>query len=113
MLRRGSMALMLALAVAFGCLVVTSQGGISTDSGEVSRDSSGAFYDKIGPRRVAIEADLKKGQHEPWESTFYDGSPTLGFARGWIISLKEGYVSTTRRLDMGSVKAEGNRIALV
>ncbi len=110
---RSYMPLILPLAIALGWLVMGRQEGMPSDQGQVSRDSSDAFYEEIAPRRSMIETDLKTGQHKPWESTFYDGSPTRGFARGWIISLKRGYVSTTRRLDMGSVKNEGNRIALV
>jgi hypothetical protein len=71
------------------------------------------FYDEIAPRRRAIEADLKTGVHERWEAVYYDGSPHLGFARGWALSRKLGYVSTTRRCDMGKVEVAGDRIALV
>lgn len=98
--------------IAFGWLAVGRQEGVFARQKEAPRES-GDFYDKIAPRQGIIEADLKTGKHEPWESTFYDGSPTLGFARGWIISRGKGYVSTTRRRDMGIVKVEGNRLALV
>jgi hypothetical protein len=80
---------------------------------ENSREAPEAFQAKIGPKKRKIEADLWVGPHEPWEAAFYDGSPSLGFARGWIISRKEGYVSTTRRADMGAVKVERDRIILI
>ena len=80
---------------------------------EISDKLYDEFHAKIAPRRVMIEVDLKTGSHESWESTYYDGSPTRGFARGWIISRKKGYVSTSRTTDMGTVKVKGDRIALV
>jgi hypothetical protein len=60
-----------------------------------------------------IEDDLKRGSHEPWEGVFYDGNPFIGLARGWTISRKVGYVSTTRRYDWGTVEAKGDRLILV
>jgi hypothetical protein len=77
------------------------------------RDLFGPFYSKIPAQKRKIKGDLKKGRHEPWEGAFSDGGPWAGLSRGWIISRKKGYVSTTRRMDMGSVKVKGNRIALV
>jgi hypothetical protein len=106
------MALILTSLIAFGWFAVGMQEGAFAKQTEVPRDA-GDFYDKIAQRQGIIEADLKTGKHEPWESTFYDGSPTRGFSRGWIISCSKGYVSTTRRRDMGIVKIEGNRLALV
>jgi hypothetical protein len=87
--------------------------GICAEQGQDSGSSSDDFYDKMPLRKRAIEAELKTGQHEVWESRFYDGSPFIGIAHGWIISRKTGYVSTTRRLDMGSVKVKDDRIALI
>jgi hypothetical protein len=72
-----------------------------------------AFFAKIEPRKRLILKQLKTGPRKPWEGVFYDGSPFHGLAQGWIISHKAGYVSTTRRIDMGKVEVQGNQIALV
>jgi hypothetical protein len=113
MYRRSYIALIVAFGLVSGLQAENALQALFTQQSQILRDSSEDFYDKIPARRKTIEADLGSGKHEPWESVFYDGSPTLGFVRGWIISSKKGYVSTTRRVDMGSVKVEGDRIALV
>src|SRR5262249_3997289 len=109
---RGSVVLMLALVVALCWLSVSGQQAISAQEGVAPEDPSDDVSRKIAARRKAIEADLDAGRHEPWEGVFYNGSPTTGFARGWLISRTKGYVSTTRRIDMGIVKVKGDRIAL-
>jgi hypothetical protein len=79
---------------------------------EVRRKALEEFHSRIGPRREQIDADLKAGPHEPWEGAFSNGAPFRGLDRGCIISRKHGYVSTSRRVDMGVVKAKEDRIAL-
>jgi hypothetical protein len=71
------------------------------------------FDDAFHAKRRSIEAEPKTGGREPWEGVFYDGSATLGFARGWMISRKIGYISTTKTYDWGTVEAKGDRITLV
>lgn len=84
-----------------------------TQEREARRKAFDEFHQKIGPRWERIEADLKAGRREPWEGRFENGAPFRGLDRGVIISRKHGYVSTSRRIDMGIVKADGDRIALV
>jgi hypothetical protein len=71
------------------------------------------FDDARHAKWRAITAELKRGRREPWEGVFYDGSSSIGLARGWMISRKVGYVSTTRRYDWGTVEVKGDRIILV
>src|SRR5438105_862216 len=98
------LALILPVVISSRLSAGDGQGGASAKQREVCRETSDAFHAKIAPKKRRIEADLRVGPHEAWEGQFYDGSPTLGFARGWIISRRAGYVSTTRRVDMGTVK---------
>lgn len=76
-------------------------------------DEFDEFHAKVGPRKELIKKDKGEGFHELWEGVFATG-PTFNHAGpSCMISRKHGYASTSRRIDMGYVKSEGNRISLV
>jgi hypothetical protein len=106
-------ALILPLVIASALFADDAKKPAPAGEQEASSEAFDTFHAKIEPRKRAIEADLKAGSHEPWEGRFYDGSPFPGLASGWLISRKFGYVSTTKRTDMGTVEVKGDRIALV
>jgi hypothetical protein len=97
--------------LALGLLAITPN-EFAVGQERADREADRTFSQKVWARRAAIEADLENGTHDPWEGTFYDGSPFHGLARGWVISRKAGFVSNSRTTDMGTVKAGKDRIAL-
>lgn len=70
-----------------------------------------AFEERLRAKRQRMEADLGKRKLEPWEGTFSNGNSF--YPGGFIISRKEGYLSTSRLMDMGTIKRKGERIQLI
>jgi hypothetical protein len=105
---------MILLVLAFGATAPQADGQetIPPPSVESSDKMPTLYYfTHVKPRKELIEAELQAGPHEPWEGSF----ATYGFHgpwRGWLITRKFGYVSTSRVVDMGTVEVKGTRIVL-
>jgi uncharacterized protein (TIGR03067 family) len=112
----------ISLAVLFACLTVGppfADGHRAAPANAATADTGGdaarpaadlAFSEAVCAKLKRIQAELSQRKKEPWEGIFSTANP---FVRsGFAISKTEGYVSTSRLLDMGSVKVVGDRIQL-